>query len=116
MAEHRGVYTGIATGGWEHSARLKLKLAGLDRFELPLASSDDSVSRAGIMQIAAQRTLGSQSDDETAFTYVGDGRWDLQASLELGWEFIGIASGAQAALLKEAGAKHIQEDFRNRDS
>jgi phosphoglycolate phosphatase-like HAD superfamily hydrolase len=43
---------------------------------------------------------------------VGDGKWDLQASLELGWEFIGIASGKQAARLKEAGAKHVQTDFR----
>ena len=105
------VYTGIATGGWEHSARLKLKLSGLDRFGLPLASADDAVERAEIMRIAAQRTLGQQADDNTAFTYVGDGAWDLKASRELNWKFIGIASGTRATQLKLAGATLIRVDF-----
>jgi phosphoglycolate phosphatase-like HAD superfamily hydrolase len=114
IAKENNVYAGIATGGWEHSARLKLKLAGLDRFKLPLASSDDALSRTEIMRIAAQRTLKYPTSEDAVFTYVGDGKWDLQASLELGWEFIGIASGEQAARLKEAGAKHIQMDFHKK--
>ena len=105
------VYTGIATGGWEKSARLKLKLSGLNRFDLPLASSDDAVTRTGIMQIAAQRILGSQTVNQEDFTYVGDGAWDLQASRELGWRFVGIADGARAEQLKLAGADLIRENF-----
>ena len=105
------VYTGIATGGWEDSARLKLKLSGLDSFDLPLASSDDAMARSRIMQIAAQRTLGSQTGNRADFTYVGDGAWDLQASRELGWGFIGIADGARAEQLKLAGADLIRKNF-----
>ena len=105
------VYAGIATGGWEHTARLKLGLAGLEQFNLPLASSDDAAPRAKIMQIAAQRTLIHQPNDETLFTYVGDGLWDLQASQKLDWRFIGIASGERAKRLQQAGAKYIQENF-----
>ena len=105
------IYAGIATGGWEHSARLKLGLAGLDRFNLPLASSDDATPRAEIMQIAAQRTLNCRPVDEIVFTYVGDGSWDLQASQKLDWRFIGIASGERAKQLRQAGATHIQADF-----
>jgi phosphoglycolate phosphatase-like HAD superfamily hydrolase len=105
------VHTGIATGGWEKSARLKLKLSGLDRFDLPLASSDDAVSRTGIMQIAAQRILGDQRVNLKAFTYVGDGAWDLQASRELGWNFVGIADGARAEQLKLSGADLIIKNF-----
>jgi len=105
------VYTGIATGGWEHSARLKLKLSGLDKYDLPLASSDDAVARTEIMQIAAQRILQSHADDKAVFTYVGDGSWDLKASRELNWEFIGIASGARAEQLRLAGASLIRKNF-----
>ena len=108
---HDNVCAGIATGGWEHSARLKLGLAGLERFNLPLASSDDATPRAKIMQIAAKRTLNHRPVDEAVFTYVGDGTWDLEASQELDWRFIGIASGERAKQLRQAGAVHIQADF-----
>jgi len=102
---------GIATGGWEHSARLKLKLSGLERFGLPLASSDDAVRRTDIMRIAAQRTLGRADADGTRFTYVGDGVWDLRASRDLGWAFVGIASGARARQLERAGAVLVRANF-----
>jgi len=111
VSEADHVYTGIATGGWEDSARLKLKLSGLDSFALPLASSDDAVERTGIMQIAAQRTLGGQAFNQADFTYVGDGAWDLQASRELGWRFVAIAEGARAEQFKLAGADLIQKNF-----
>jgi phosphoglycolate phosphatase-like HAD superfamily hydrolase len=105
------VYTGIATGGWEHSARLKLKLSGLDQYDLPLASSDDAMARTEIMQIAAQRTLQHHTDHKAVFTYVGDGNWDLKASRELNWGFIGIASGTRAEQLRLAGASRIRKNF-----
>jgi len=111
VIDHERVMAGIATGGWEHSARLKLKLSGLDRFNLPMASSGDAVARTEIMQIAAQRTLYHQSHDGAVFTYVGDGIWDLQASRDLHWKFVGIATGARAEQLKLAGADLIWENF-----
>lgn len=111
---HR-VHAGIATGGWGHSARLKLKLSGLDRFKLPLASSDDAVARTAIMQIAAQKTTGQPPANDAVYTYVGDGAWDFEASHTLGWEFIGIAQGENAARLKQAGATHVSADFSQPD-
>lgn len=112
VSENSRVHAGIATGGWEHSARLKLKLSGLDRFDLPLASSDDAIARTDIMEIAANKTIADQGSTDTVFTYIGDGAWDLHASRLLGWEFIGIASGQQATRLKKAGANRIHADFR----
>jgi len=112
VSQNSTVYAGIATGGWEHSARLKLRLAGLDRFQLTVASSDDAEARAEIMQIAANQSLTQHDDVESGITYVGDGLWDLQASQSLGWNFIGIASGEQAGQLSKAGATRIQADFR----
>jgi len=104
-------FAGIATGGWAHSARLKLKLSGLDRFELPLASSDDAIKRTDIMRIAVLRTLGHAATQNTVITYVGDGAWDLQASRELDWAFVGIASGARALQLARAGALVVRKNF-----
>jgi len=108
---HAHVHVGIATGGWKHSAQLKLQLSGLSRFDLPLASSDDATARTEIMQIAVQRTLGCRAGKQADLTYVGDGVWDLEASRELGWKFIGIASGKQASLLRLAGAEQISQNF-----
>ncbi len=105
------VFAAIATGGWDHSARLKLSLSGLDRFELPLASSDDAISRTEIMQIAARRVQELYPQEDVVTSYVGDGTWDLQASRLLDWRFIGIASGVRAELLRKAGASYVQADF-----
>jgi len=111
VRQNPAVFAGIATGGWEHSARLKLELSGLDRFSLPLASSDDAKPRTDIMQIAASKVGALHPNSDVELTYVGDGAWDLQASLALDWAFIGIADGPRAAELKKAGARHVQADF-----
>lgn len=99
----------IATGGWGHTAQFKLGAAGLDRFNLPLASSDDGDRRTAIMR-AAQALLGASWREATP-VYFGDGRWDYDAARTLGWDFIGIASGARARALREAGARQVRPDF-----
>ncbi len=111
VADSPHVFAGIATGGWDHSARLKLSLSGLDRFELPLASSDNAIARTKIMQVAARRVQQAHLLEDVLISYVGDGIWDLQASRSLEWDFIGIASGDQAQRLREAGAEYIRPDF-----
>jgi beta-phosphoglucomutase-like phosphatase (HAD superfamily) len=106
---------GIATGGWAHTAKFKLAVSGLDRFDLPLASSDDAVSRTGIMSCALERLrsqTGKPGGRPARACYVGDGPWDYAASRELGWNFIGIADGARAASLKGVGAMEVVADFR----
>ncbi len=79
---------GIATGGWGHTARMKLRAAGLSDLNVPMSSGDDAHSRKKVMQICASRMKSSISD----FVYVGDGEWDLRAALKLGWQFIGVGS------------------------
>lgn len=106
----------IATGGWAHTARFKLQASGLDSFDFPLASSDDAIERRAIMEKAlALLKPGSASDGRNAVNpavcYVGDGPWDYKASQSLGWDFIGIAEGARAAVLRKAGAKQVFCNF-----
>jgi phosphoglycolate phosphatase-like HAD superfamily hydrolase len=99
----------IATGGWRRSATFKLAVAGLDRFDLPLAGSDDAPTRIGIMQ-AARRFLAPEAREATP-TYLGDGAWDLAATRTLAWDFIGIASGDRARALERAGARRVLDSF-----
>lgn len=76
----------VATGGWRPSALLKLESAGFDIDGLPLATSDDSPSRVGIMQCA----LAGIGEDVTTVTYYGDAAWDQQACDILGWTFVAV--------------------------
>ncbi|MEM7516636.1 MAG: HAD family hydrolase [Planctomycetota bacterium] len=87
------VSVGIATGGWQTTARRKLNCAGFELEDLPLAASDDSVERGKIMTICLERVRGERSSPEQAqerIVYVGDGTWDLEATARLGWEFLAV--------------------------
>ncbi len=101
----------VATGGWGHTARFKLAAAGLDRFDLPVASADDALRRVDIMRAAQARLAPPYRAG--APVYFGDGAWDLAATRELGWDFIGIASGERADALRQAGAENVAPDFRS---
>ncbi len=82
-ANHR---VAIATGGWRASALLKLETAGLGDIDVPIATSDDAQDREEIMRIALSK-LGSNF---TSITYFGDGPWDRDATLGLGWQFVAV--------------------------
>ena len=85
------VCVGIATGGWEPTARMKLEHVGIDVSAVGFASSSDALARTEIMQLAAQRALGGATHSRA--TYFGDGPWDQQASRELGYDFVAIGRG-----------------------
>jgi phosphoglycolate phosphatase-like HAD superfamily hydrolase len=82
----RGYKVGVATGGFGHTARMKLERVGIAAAELVLASSDDGFDRTEIMRLCLARLGG---DEQTA-VYVGDGPWDLEATRRAGWSFLGI--------------------------
>ena len=112
LLEQHGQAIAIATGGWRHSARFKLQQAGLDNLGLPLACSDDAISRIGILR-HGRRMARRQLDAGGLRDIIcyGDAAWDLKASRLLGARFIGIAKGAAASQLAEAGADQVVPDF-----
>ncbi len=79
------IVVSFATGGWSESATLKLKSAGINFPNIPIASSNDHFSRTEIMKIAVTRT---KSDCMIPITYFGDGEWDKKACQELGYNFV----------------------------
>lgn len=80
-----GIKFGIATGGWGETARMKLRHAGIAA-PACMSSSDDAVTRTGIMEHCAAR-MGTQGQ---RVIYVGDAPWDVNATALLGWQFIGV--------------------------
>jgi phosphoglycolate phosphatase-like HAD superfamily hydrolase len=86
LRKTQNIEIGIATGGWRHTAKMKLEGAGLSLWDVPMSSGDDAHSRTEIMRICASRMRSSISK----FIYVGDAEWDLHAADELGWKFIGV--------------------------
>jgi FMN phosphatase YigB (HAD superfamily) len=85
LRDDKDVEVGIATGGWGHTARMKLESSGFAYSDVPLASSDDGHIRTEIME----RCRGLMSQSEST-TYIGDGEWDLAATERLGWRFVGV--------------------------
>jgi phosphoglycolate phosphatase-like HAD superfamily hydrolase len=98
----------IATGCYRQSALLKLERAGLDLAAIPLAGSDDLLTREEILEAAWEAAAARQGTGGfERVVYVGDGLWDVRACARIGLPFLGIGSGARAEALREAGASPV---------
>lgn len=100
----------LATGAWRRTAEFKLARAGLFDAELPLATSDDHHTRAGIFETAVARSVGDGAPGFDRIVAVGDGSWDVVTARTLQVAFIGIGSESR---LREIGAPVGVEDYRD---
>ncbi|MBE9209280.1 DUF952 domain-containing protein [Nostoc sp. LEGE 06077] len=102
----------IATGGWYDSAILKLQKATLVIENIPLASSDDGISREDIINTAIIEAKNIYNvDNFLKIVFVGDGIWDVKAAQNLNISFIGIGEYQAAEKLLDAGAKIVIKDL-----
>ena len=101
----------IATGCWERSARLKLRLAHLSVDGLPFASCDDSPSREVVVRTSIQRAEANVQDSFERIVLVGDGVWDVRTARGLRHSFVGRGIGRRARTLVHAGATRVLADF-----
>ena len=102
LRQLEGVRIAIATGCWHKEALFKLKASRLTITGIPLATSDDDRNRIRIMEIAAERARDFYDCSRFMHViYVGDGLWDLHASRDLGYSFIGIGSQIQPFIEKD---------------
>ena len=104
LAAIDGVAVAIATGGWRETAEIKLAHAGIDTDGIALATSSEAHARIDIMKLAEEMTGIAHFDRRT---YFGDGPWDLQASNELGYAFIGVGANVEHSV--------VVEDFSDAD-
>ncbi len=98
----------VATGSWRDSALLKLRAAGLDRFDLPLASADDAEAREAIVAHGVSLPAARRPFDGTVL--IGDKPWDLAAAGHHGFGFVGVGHGRER--LEETGAMRVFDDWR----
>ncbi|MBE1274307.1 HAD family hydrolase [Enterovibrio baiacu] len=95
MKMHPNVVLAIATGGWEESARMKLRAAGFDISHVSFASCSDAMTRSEIMALAAFRAKQDTGALFTRRVYFGDGEWDKMATNTLGYEFVAVGNKVQ---------------------
>ena len=93
LLELPDVRVGVATGGWEPTALLKLAHVGIDVGNVGFASSTDALARTDIMRLAAERAMQGGAYERA--TYFGDGDWDRRASAALGYDFVAVGKGVQ---------------------
>jgi phosphoglycolate phosphatase-like HAD superfamily hydrolase len=104
----------IATGNLRASTRLKLRSAGLDRYGVPAACSEDADTRSGLVAHALRQVGWEPGTPATSF---GDAVWDVQAARLLGIGFVGVAqSDAHEVKLRTAGARHVIRDFTDHET
>ncbi len=104
----------VATGAWEKTAKLKLDHSHVQLSDAVIATCDDAYSREKIMEIAYERAC--EKCELSCFektVYFGDGEWDVEAALHMGFNFIGINSSNRKEALIKSGGKHIFDDFRD---
>jgi phosphoglycolate phosphatase-like HAD superfamily hydrolase len=117
LAYRKDFGVALATGGWKISAEWKLKTTKLNFQFHAAAFADDGFSREGIMEYARQQALKHyQQTQFDSVTYFGDDVWDVRASKNLGYHFVGIGSEARAERLRNAGAKIILPNYLEMDS
>ena len=83
-----GYKVGFATGGWRHTATMKLQHTGFNLKNTILTSSDDSHKRVEIME----KCLFALGNSFQRVVYIGDAQWDIEATEKLGWHFIGVGT------------------------
>ena len=108
-----GVTVSLATGTWHECATIKLHYAGIDHGGIAIATASDSAVREEIMKISERRAQVAAATDFATRTYVGDALWDVTASRNLSYGFIGVAAGGPGgvAMLSRAGAGVIVTDY-----
>ncbi|HJU88525.1 MAG TPA: HAD family hydrolase [Gemmatimonadaceae bacterium] len=110
--ENRGWHVALATGGWAMSAELKLGAIGFDMTDVAIATGSDAVTRGAIVRLAHEKAMAKYGTFGRVVS-VGDGVWDARTAAEVGWPFVGIASGAQADRLRDCGAATILPDLED---
>ncbi|NNF32582.1 MAG: HAD hydrolase-like protein, partial [Saprospiraceae bacterium] len=106
---------GIATGGWEASARLKLDAVDIGVKDLGFSNSSRYKTRHGIINDVMNQLTAGDKIDPNEIIYFGDGMWDMITCRKMGIHFIGIDYDGDQ-ILKGAGVIPVFKDFSNKDA
>ncbi len=111
LLDHEAYEVGIATGGWQAPAQVKLRHLSFPIHRFYASYADDKHNREAILDEAL--TKARQQHDITRVVYVGDALWDVQTTRNMGMPFIGIRHRNDLAVLQAAGAVDVLQDYRD---
>lgn len=102
---------GVATGGWQRPARLKLAHVGIPAEALLLEGSDGRHTREDILGAVITRARAVAS--VSRIVYIGDATWDVRTTRNMGLAFVGIRYQGDRQVLQRAGAGTVLQDYRD---
>lgn len=101
---------GIATGGWQRPAILKLMHIGIPTVGLHMSFADGKVTREEIVEETIQSAMQEHESFER-IVYVGDGIWDVKTTRSMQLNFIGIRIDGDHDVLFQQGASHVIDNY-----
>lgn len=115
LSTHEDFVVGIATGGWERPARLKLNHFEIPFNEVYFSGADGKWTREDIIgQVVDEAKKRHGSFQKTV--YVGDAVWDVETTRRMAMDFVGVRWQNDREVLKSAGARHVVQNYRDRDA
>jgi len=105
---------GIATGGWQRPATLKLNHIGIPTETLHMSFADGKETREEIIGASIKSALQNRSNFER-IVYVGDAIWDVKTTRNMQLNFIGIRIRGDHEVLIREGASHVIKNYENYD-
>lgn len=106
---------GIATGGWEETAVIKLEAIGIDPNSVGFSNSNKFKEREKIILDVIDQLHAMSSKKPEEIIYIGDGQWDFETSRSIGVRFIGI-DNENNGKLKSYGVREVYRDFQNKEA
>ncbi len=111
LADSRYV-VGIATGGWEKPAKVKLRHVGIPEDRLVMSCADGKTTREAILREIID-SVALNGLEIRHSVYVGDARWDVQTTRNLNLNFLGIRREGDFDVLEKEGSTQVFQDYQN---
>jgi len=105
---------GIATGGWNKPAHVKLNHIGIPTNDIMIKCADGCPTREDIINHVLNQAQTRNLNLEKV-VYIGDAPWDVRTTRNLNMPFIGIRRKGDHGKLLELGAQTVLTDYRNFD-
>lgn len=110
---HKNYTIGVATGGWERPARLKLSHFGMPAADIPFSGADGKWTREDIIHEALAQAR-QRHGTFRKIVYIGDAIWDVTTTRGLGMDFVGVRWNNDREVLTHAGARHVVQNYLDR--
>ncbi len=106
---------GIATGGWERPAQVKLRHVGISLDTIFFSGADGHWTRESIIESVRQPALQHYEAIEKII-YIGDAIWDVTTTRNLNMDFVGVRRSYDQEVLLHHGATQVIPNYLDFDA